>query len=147
VDRLVVKPGIEKRLADSLETAFRYGGELVKVEQLDDAGKVREEQIFSQRLACADCGVSYPELAPRMFSFNSPHGACPTCSGLGVERVFDADRVVPDDAVSLAAGAIAPWGPKPQAYMPLLDALAKHYRVRTDTPWGELPKAVRQAIL
>jgi len=147
VDRLVVKPGIEKRLADSLETALRYGGDLVKVETVDAGGKPTDEQLFSQRLACADCGVSYPELAPRMFSFNSPHGACPACSGLGVELVFDPDRVVPDDSLSLAAGAIAPWGAKAHAYRPLLEALARHYRFSLNTPWGELPERAREAVL
>jgi excinuclease ABC subunit A len=181
VDRLAVRPGIEKRLADSLETAFRYGSDLVKVELLD-AGSVRGssaevrsfgedapgprsrragagarrvmearppsiEHLFSQRLACPDCGVSYPELAPRMFSFNSPHGACTRCSGLGVERVFDPDRIVADDALSLVKGAIAPWGKRPEAYRPILDALAKHLRISLDTPWAKLPERARRAVL
>jgi len=164
VDRLVVKDSIAKRLADSLETAFRYGGDLVKVELLPAEGAGREggggkqrakaagepevgEHLFSQKLSCPDCGVSYPELAPRMFSFNSPHGACPTCDGLGVEHVFDPDKIVPDDALSIAAGAIAPWGKRPEAYKPLLDGLAKLFKVKLDVPFGELPEEFKDALL
>ena len=164
VDRLIVKDGIAKRLADSLETSFRYGGDLVKVEVLpaSDAAEAAPkraaaaakgaapevgEHLFSQKLSCPDCGISYPELAPRMFSFNSPHGACGTCDGLGVEQVFDPDKVVPDDALSVAAGAIAPWGKKPDAYKPLLDGLAKLCKVKLDTPWGEQPERFRNAVL
>jgi len=167
VDRLIVKEGLAQRLADSLQTAFRYGGDLVKIDVLpasdvparDDATPARGkkaavvagapevgEHLFSQRLSCPDCGISYPELAPRMFSFNSPHGACPTCDGLGVEQVFDADKVVPDDSLSIAAGAIAPWGKRPEAYKPLLDGLAKLYKVKLDTPFGELPEAFKHAL-
>jgi excinuclease ABC subunit A len=150
VDRLVVKPGIEKRLADSLETAFRYGNDLVKVEVLEEGAKGDDryvEHLFSQKLACPDCGVSYPELAPRMFSFNSPHGACPACSGLGVQRVFDPERIVADPALSLERGAIAPWGKKVEAYRGLLDALASHLGISLDTPWAKLPERARRAIL
>ena len=164
VDRLIVKDGIAKRLADSLETSFRYGGDLVKVEVLpaSDAAEAAPkraaaaakgaapevgEHLFSQKLSCPDCGISYPELAPRMFSFNSPHGACGTCDGLGVEQVFDPDKVVPDDSLSVAAGAIAPWGKKPDAYKPLLDGLAKLCKVKLDTPWGEQPERFRNAVL
>ena len=164
VDRLIVQDGIAKRLADSLETAFRYGGDLVKVELLPagEAGEVAPrrtatapkgatpevgEHLFSQKLSCPDCGISYPELAPRMFSFNSPHGACPTCDGLGVEQVFDPDKVVPDDTLSVVAGAIAPWGKKPDAYRPLLEGLAKLCKVKLDTPWGEQPERFRDAVL
>jgi excinuclease ABC subunit A len=158
VDRLIVKEGIAKRLADSLETALRYGGDLVKVEVLPEPGQAvdartrrrgaaGEEHLFSQKLSCPDCGISYPELAPRMFSFNSPHGACPTCDGLGVQLVFDPDKVVPDDSLSLAQGAIAPWGRRPEAYKPLLDGLAKHFRVKLETPYGELPDEFKQALL
>jgi excinuclease ABC subunit A len=168
VDRLIVKDGIQKRLADSLETAFRYGGDLVKIDLLPASEGGREsgepapkravaavkggvpevgEHLFSQKLSCPDCGISYPELAPRMFSFNSPHGACPTCDGLGVEQVFDPDKVVPDDTLSVSNGAIAPWGKRPDAYKPLLDGLAKLYKVKLDTPWGEQPERFRDAVL
>ncbi|MBU6283722.1 excinuclease ABC subunit UvrA, partial [bacterium] len=146
VDRLVVKPGLGKRLADSLETAFRHGGDVVMVEELDESGP-GTMHLFSQKLACPDCGVSYPELAPRMFSFNSPHGACSDCSGLGVQRSFDPERVVPDESLSLAGGAIAPWARKPDAWRPLLDALARHLGISLDVPWSELPARARNAIL
>ncbi|MBM4267499.1 MAG: excinuclease ABC subunit UvrA [Deltaproteobacteria bacterium] len=147
VDRLIVKSGIRKRLADSLETAFRYGGDLVKVERQDDAEAPVQEQLFSQKLACPDCGVSYPEIAPRLFSFNSPHGACPSCSGLGVRRVFDADKVVADESLSLAKGAIAPFGTRLEAYKPLLQGLAEHLGISLDTPWQKLPEAAKRTIL
>ncbi len=147
VDRLIVKDGIAKRLADSLETAFRYGGDLVKVEVLEEGKSAGTEHLFSQKLACPDCGVSYPELAPRMFSFNSPHGACPTCGGLGIECVFDPDKVVPDDSLSLEEGAIAPWGRRAEAYRPLLEGLARHFKVKLSTPYGDLPEAFKNALL
>ncbi|MDG2308376.1 MAG: excinuclease ABC subunit UvrA [Candidatus Binatia bacterium] len=147
VDRLIVKAGIAKRLADSLETAFRYGGDLVKVEHQADKSVPLAEQLFSQKLACADCGVSYPEIAPRSFSFNSPHGACERCSGLGVRRVFDSDKVIADDTKSLEGGAIAPWGRRLDTYRPLLRALAKHFAIDLDTPWKDLPAKVQDQLL
>lgn len=148
VDRLIVKPGIEKRLADSLETAFRYGGDLVRVERQEAKDAPTTEHLFSQKLACPDCGVSYPEIAPRLFSFNSPHGACEVCSGLGVRRVFDPDKVVSDDSLSLDGGAIAPWaGRRRDVFRPLLGALAKHFGVASDTAWKDLPAEVREQIL
>ena len=147
VDRLIVKPGIEPRLADSLETAFRYGGDLVKVEsQVGKDGPV-EEHLFSQKLACPDCGVSYPEIEPRLFSFNSPHGACEECSGLGVKRVFDPEKVVPDATLSIEKGAIAPWGRRLDLYRPLLRGLAAHFGFELSTAWQDLPEEVRAALL
>ena len=109
VDRLVVKKGIAARLADSLDTAFRWGGDLVKVESQKGKGGATEEHLFSQKLACADCGVSYPELAPRMFSFNSPHGACEQCGGLGLDRVFDPERVIQTGACPSRRGRSRRW--------------------------------------
>ena len=143
VDRLAIHRGIEKRLADSLEVAFKYGQDLLKIERLDDEGAAI---YFSQRFACVDCGISYPEIAPRMFSFNSPHGACPTCSGVGSTMYFDPELVVQNEDLSLADGAIAPWAA--QSYMqPVLEALAQHYGFSLDTPWKSLPLKVRKAIL
>ena len=143
VDRLAIHRGIEKRLADSLEVAFKYGQDLLKVERLDDQGAAI---YFSQRFACVDCGISYPEIAPRMFSFNSPHGACPTCSGVGSTMYFDPELVVQSEDLSLADGAIAPWAA--QSYMqPVLEALGRHYGFSLDTPWKNLPAKVRKAIL
>ena len=104
VDRLTVRAGLEKRLADSLETAFKRGDDVVRVERLADGGGVAEEMLFSRRFACIACGTSLPEMSPRMFSFNSPQGACPDCNGLGVSRYFDPDLIIPDVRKSLADG-------------------------------------------
>jgi excinuclease ABC subunit A len=106
VDRLVMREGVERRLADSLEVALRYGDDVVRVE-VQREGRETVRHLFSQRFACPTCGVSYPEISPRLFSFNSPHGACPTCSGLGTTRYFDGGLLVPDASLSLAGGAIA----------------------------------------
>ncbi|MFP6664108.1 MAG: excinuclease ABC subunit UvrA [Deltaproteobacteria bacterium] len=147
VDRLVVKRGIAQRLADSLATALGYGHEVVTIERQADKDAPLEAHIFSQKLACADCGISYPEIEPRSFSFNSPHGACEECSGLGVEWVFDAERVVPDESLSLGGGAIAPWGRKAETYKALLAGLAKHLKFSLDKPWEKLSAKVKDAIL
>jgi excinuclease ABC subunit A len=144
VDRLAIHHGIEKRLADSLEVAFKYGQDLLKIERLDEQNAAGI--YFSQRFACVECGISYPEIAPRMFSFNSPHGACPTCSGVGSTMYFDPELVVQNEDLSLADGAIAPWAA--QGYMqPVLESLAKHYGFSLDQPWKSLPVKVRKAIL
>ena len=145
VDRLAIRRGIEKRLSDSLEVAFKYGQDLLKVERLDD--KKGEEAIyFSQRFACVDCGISYPEITPRMFSFNSPHGACAECSGIGSIMYFDPELVVQDEELSISDGAIAPWATI--NYMqPVLDGIAAHYKFSLDQPWKTIPAKVRKAIL
>jgi excinuclease ABC subunit A len=143
VDRLAIRSGIEKRLSDSLEVAFKYGQDLLKIEQLDgDAA----ETYFSQRFACVQCGISYPEITPRMFSFNSPHGACPECSGIGSIMYFDPELVVQNEDLSLADGAIAPWAT--MNYMqPVLESLATHYGFSLDQAWKMIPAKVRKAIL
>jgi excinuclease ABC subunit A len=146
VDRLAIRRGIEKRLADSLEVAFRYGQDLLKVERLDGAAKGEENIHFSQRFACVECGISYPEIAPRMFSFNSPHGACQECSGIGSIMYFDPELVVQNEDLSISDGAIAPWATL--NYMqPVLEALAAHYKFSLDQPWRAIPARVRKAIL
>jgi excinuclease ABC subunit A len=145
VDRLAIRKGIEKRLADSLEVAFKYGQDLLKIERLDEK-KGAEGIYFSQRFACVDCGISYPEITPRMFSFNSPHGACAECSGIGSIMYFDPELVVQNEDLSIADGAIAPWAT--MNYMqPVLEALAAHYKFGLDTPWKNIPAKVRKAIL
>jgi excinuclease ABC subunit A len=145
VDRLAIRPGIEKRLADSLEVAFKYGEDLLKVEQLDGKG-AGEEIFFSQRFACVFCGISYPEITPRMFSFNSPHGACTECSGIGSIMYFDPALVVQNEELSIADGAIAPWAT--MNYMqPVVEALAAHYQFSLDQPWKAIPAKVRKALL
>ena len=146
VDRLVIRPGAEGRLNDSLETAFAFGGGLVKV---DVVGK--EELIFSQNYACPDCGVSLEELTPRMFSFNNPFGACPTCTGLGTLMKIDPALVVPNESLSLAKGAISVTGwqsaNKESIAGMYFAALAEKYGFSLDTPFAELPKAAKRAIL
>jgi excinuclease ABC subunit A len=147
VDRLAIRPGIEKRLSDSLEVAFKYGEDLLKVERLDGNGKNdRGEIYFSQRFACVECGISYPEITPRMFSFNSPHGACTECSGIGSIMYFDPELVVQNEDLSIADGAIAPWAT--MNYMqPVLEGLAAHYKMSLDQPWKTIPARARKAIL
>ncbi len=143
VDRLAIRSGIEKRLSDSLEVAFKYGEDLLKIERLDGDGA---EIYFSQRFACVQCGISYPEITPRMFSFNSPHGACPECSGIGSIMYFDPELVVQNEDLSIADGAIAPWAT--MNYMqPVLESLAAHYGFTLDQPWKTIPAKVRKAIL
>jgi excinuclease ABC subunit A len=144
VDRLSVESSSAKRLGDSLELAFKYGNDLLKVERLE--GERATEVYFSQRFACVECGISYPELTPRMFSFNSPHGACPACSGIGSVMYFDPELVVRDEELSLARGAIAPWA-ELAGMQALLRALAAHYGVGSEQPWKTLPAKVRKAIL
>ncbi|MCL2760461.1 MAG: excinuclease ABC subunit UvrA [Desulfuromonadales bacterium] len=143
VDRLIVKDGIQRRLADSLETALRHGEGLAKVQIVE--GKTL---IFSENLACIDCGISYPEMTPRMFSFNNPYGACPDCTGLGTRMYFDADLVVPNTELSIREGAIAPWERRLSGwYHLMLDALAKAYKFDIRTPFRKLPQNVKDAIL
>ncbi len=146
VDRLVVRPGVERRLTDSLEVAFRHGEEVSRV--LVGDGADATELTFSQRFACPDCGISYPEISPRLFSFNSPYGACPTCGGLGAHTFFDPELVVADERLSLRLGAITPWGRKPSPYhVAILAALARGLKFDLDTPFADLPKEIRKAIL
>ena len=136
VDRLAIRSGIEKRLADSLEVAFKYGQDLLKIERLEGA---KEQGIyFSQRFACVDCGISYPEITPRMFSFNSPHGACAECSGIGSIMYFDPELVIQNDELSISDGAIAPWATM-NYILPILEALAAHYEFTLDQQWKTIP--------
>ncbi|HKV54847.1 MAG TPA: excinuclease ABC subunit UvrA, partial [Candidatus Binataceae bacterium] len=147
VDRLAIHGGIEKRLSDSLEVAFKYGEDLLKIERLDGIGKGESPEVyFSQRFACVQCGISYPEITPRMFSFNSPHGACSECSGIGSIMYFDPELVVQNEDLSIADGAIAPWAT--MNYMqPVLESLAAHYEFSLDQAWKTIPAKVRKAIL
>ncbi len=142
VDRLVVKSGIKTRLADSLETALKYGEGLVKV---DHEGK---ELLLSEKHACIYCRISYPEITPQLFSFNSPKGACRDCDGLGTRQYFDPDLIVPNKNLSLREQAIVPWRTKTSThYIHTCEALAKHYSFDIYTPFKELPKNIQQAIL
>ena len=144
VDRVVVKPGLEVRLADSFEAALGLADGVVYAENATDGART----VFSSRFACPVSGFSIEEIEPRLFSFNSPHGACPKCDGLGVEQFFDPQLVVPDERVALAGGAIAPWaGAQSEYYDQTLASLAKHLKVSTRTPWHELPERARDAVL
>jgi excinuclease ABC subunit A len=146
VDRLVAKPGIRRRVADSVETALQLAEGIAAVAVQTDG----EEEIinFSQSLACTYCGLSFDELAPRNFSFNSPYGACQTCDGLGTHLEADAELAVPDPDLSIEEGAVAPWGGQRDSYWyRLLEAVAEAHKVNVKTPWRKLPKAARDVIL
>ncbi|OEU76515.1 MAG: excinuclease ABC subunit A [Desulfuromonadales bacterium C00003093] len=143
VDRLVMKKGIESRLADSIETALRLADGLVRIEI--PAG---ESRLFSIQHACINCGLSYPDIEPRMFSFNNPHGACPDCSGLGTRRYFDPEQVVPNPELSLREGAIAPWDSRTgYYYQALLEALSMHYEFNLRSPFNKLSERLQKIIL
>jgi excinuclease ABC subunit A len=141
VDRVVVREAARGRIAESVETALRLADGLVRL----DLGDGSEPRLLSQQNACVDCGVSLPELAPRLFSFNSPAGACPACGGLGTREAFDPARVVPDPERSLAEGAIEPW--RGGARRAQLAAVAEALGVGLDVPWRRLPKRARDALL
>ena len=145
VDRIVVRPGMETRLADSFETALGLADGVAYAEDADSG----ERTVFSSRFACPESGFTIEEIEPRLFSFNSPQGACPVCDGLGTESYFDPALVVPDDLRPLAEGAVGPWagGSSSAYYDQTLESLAKHFKVSMKTPWGELPAAVRKGIL
>jgi len=170
IDRIVVKEGIERRLADSLETALHHAEGVVKIshtrpaavlspEELENSPPVPEGEgrgkgdkpqtlIFSEKLACVECGISYQEVTPRLFSFNNPHGACPDCTGLGTRMYFDAELVIPNQELSLREGAIAPWEKRLSGWFHLvLEALAKAYKFDIRTPFKELPQHVHDLIL
>src|SRR5512135_3612598 len=141
VDRLTIRDGIERRLFEAVELALNKAGGIVKIE----LGK--EMLVFSEKFACPDCGISYPEIAPRMFSFNNPYGACPACLGLGVKEYFDPDLVVPNKELSLREGAIMPWADKnPLTFMPFLEALMKHYKIDVRVPFKDLPPEVQDVL-
>jgi excinuclease ABC subunit A len=147
VDRLVMKGELRKRLADSIETAVALADGLVEIELVDgaEAGKI---QIYSERFACPEHGPSLIELEPRIFSFNSPHGACPRCTGLGSQMEIDPELVVPDPALSIAEGAIAPWTASASDYYDqLVAAIAERYGVDLETPWRDLPAQSRDFFL
>src|SRR3989440_944117 len=135
VDRLVMRPDLRKRLADSIETAVGLADGMIEVELVDS----EEVRTYSERFACLHCGTSMPELEPRMFSFNSPHGACQRCTGLGSQMEIDPELVVPDRSLSIGEGALAPWaGSSSQYYEQITQAIAERYDVDLEAPWEEL---------
>ncbi|CAI8996670.1 excision nuclease subunit A [Brevibacillus sp. IT-7CA2] len=143
VDRIVVKPDVQARLADSLETALRLADGKVIVDVME-----QEELLFSEKHACAICGFSIGELEPRIFSFNSPFGACSECDGLGVKLEVDPDMVVPDATKTLDDGAIGAWEPKTSTYyQQLLESACRHFNIRMDVPYEELTAAHRQILM
>jgi excinuclease ABC subunit A len=150
VDRLVTRAGLEGRYADSLETALRLADGIAVAEWADvpEDGSEPRRLIFSEKFACPVSGFTISEIEPRLFSFNNPFGACPSCDGLGARLAFDADRVVPDRSRTLHGGAIAPWskGPSP-LYTQTLQALSRHYGFSMDAPWSDLPEAARKVVL
>ncbi|MGE4425320.1 MAG: excinuclease ABC subunit UvrA [Solirubrobacteraceae bacterium] len=153
VDRLVMRGDLRKRLADAIEAAVALAEGLVEVALVLRDGEEAPEgvpltQTFSENFACLQCGFSMPEVEPRTFSFNAPHGACPRCTGLGAQLIVDPDLVVPDADRSLADGAIRPWSSSPNPfYRKLLEGLAEHYDVPMDVPWSELDEDQQSWIL
>ncbi len=150
VDRLVLRSDIATRLADSLETALALADGLAVVELADvtDADGAPKRMLFSQKFACPVSGFTIEEIEPRLFSFNSPYGACAACDGLGTQLYFDPALIVPDETLSLAAGAIAPWARSKSAYfLQTLEAIAGHYRFSINKPWKTLSKTVKNVML
>src|SRR6187401_3377950 len=142
VDRLIIRSGIERRLSESLETALTLADDIVVVNTFEGG-----DQLFSRKLACVVCGISMSELTPRAFSFNSPHGACPECQGLGAVYDFDPVRLVPDESLSLQDGAIAPWAKGDKKLVKeALASLSKHFGIDLATPFRRLPKKVRDLL-
>jgi excinuclease ABC subunit A len=144
VDRLLMRADIRKRLADSIETAVGTAEGMVEIELVDTS----EVRTYSERFACLHCGTSMPELEPRMFSFNSPHGACPRCTGLGTQMEIDPELIVPDQSLTLNEGAILPWATSASNYYDqMTSAIADRYEVDMDTPWYDLREDVQQCFL
>jgi excinuclease ABC subunit A len=143
VDRVIVRGGIERRLMESVETALNLADDIVVINSYEGG-----DRLFSRRLACVDCGLSMPEMTPRAFSFNSPHGACPDCQGLGSMIDFDPQRIVPDEAKSLAEGAIAPWvrGDR-KLVRDQLQALSRDFGIDLTVPFSRLPRKAREVLL
>ena len=143
IDRLIVRSGIERRLTESVQTALDLADGVVVINTLDQG-----DRLFSRKLACVVCGISVPEMSPRAFSFNSPHGACPDCQGLGSTWDFDPGKVVPDESKSLNEGAIAPWGRGDKKLVKAaIDAIATHWGIDPDVAFGKLPKKQRDLLL
>jgi excinuclease ABC subunit A len=143
IDRLIVRSGIERRLTESVQTALDLADGVVVINTLDQG-----DRLFSRKLACVVCGISVPEMSPRAFSFNSPHGACSDCQGLGSTWDFDPAKVIPDETKSLNEGAIAPWGRGDKKLVKAaIDAIARHWGIDPDVPFGKLPKKQRDLLL
>ncbi|QYZ65814.1 MAG: excinuclease ABC subunit A [Gammaproteobacteria bacterium (ex Lamellibrachia satsuma)] len=144
VDRFKVRLDLANRLAESFETALHLSDGLARIAWMDESG---EELVFSSRFACPQCGYSLPELEPRLFSFNNPVGACPTCDGLGVEQFFDPEKAVAHPELPLAGGAVRGWDRRNAYYFQMITSLGRHYDFDPETPWEELPEKTRRVIL
>src|SRR5207244_13440651 len=144
VDRLIMKEDLRTRLTQSVETAAALAEGLIVVDQVDTG----EATTYSQNFACPEHGVSLPELQPRIFSFNSPHGACPRCTGLGAQQEIDPDLLVPDASLSIDDGALVPWSVGGTGYYEsVIQAIADRYEIPTDVPWRELTTAQQDYVL
>ena len=148
VDRLSAKPESKSRLTDSIETALKLASGIVLLDFVDAKG-ADKERTFSEHLACHDCNLSFEELEPRSFSFNSPFGACPECTGIGTKLEVDEELIIPDDSISIYEGAIAPWsgGQSSEYFLRLLEALSEDIKFSLNTPWKRLPEKARNAII
>ncbi|TRW50482.1 excinuclease ABC subunit UvrA [Aliidiomarina halalkaliphila] len=146
VDRLKVRPGLEQRLAESFETALELSGGTAMIVGMDDADNIKPI-LFSANFACPHCGYSMPELEPRLFSFNNPAGACPSCDGLGVEQYFDPEKVVGNPELSLTGGAIRGWDKRNFYYYQMLRSLSKQFEFDLNTPYQDLPSDVQNLVL
>ncbi len=148
VDRLTAKQESKSRLTDSIETALKLASGLVILDFVDAKG-AEKERTFSEHLACHDCNLSFEELEPRSFSFNSPFGACAECSGIGTKLEVDEELIIPDDSISIEEGAIAPWagGQSSEYFMRLLEALASELKFKLDTPWKKLSVKAKEAVI
>jgi excinuclease ABC subunit A len=143
VDRLVQKDGIRQRLTDSIELAAKMAEGIVKISPLEG-----EDLTFSEKFACTTCGISYPEVEPRLFSFNNPAGACPACDGIGAKMFFDPELIVPNEDLSLKEGAIEPWERRNSAFFQqLLESVATHFEIDLYVPWNKLPEQTKRLIL
>ena len=143
VDRVIVRPGLERRLSESIERAMKLADDIVVINTLDGG-----DRLFSRRMACPACGISIPEMTPRAFSFNSPHGACASCQGLGAVYDFDPARLVPDDTLTLAAGAVVPWARGDRRSVEdLLTGLQRTFAIDPAVPFAKLPKKLRDIVL
>ena len=143
VDRLIVKAGLERRLSDSIDLAMKLADDIVVINTLGGG-----DRLFSRRLACPSCGISIPEITPRAFSFNSPHGACSGCQGLGAVYDFDPVRIVPDETLSLAGGAIVPWAKGDRRFIgDMFEGLQRTFGIDPEVPFNKLPKKLRDILL
>ena len=143
VDRLVKKDGIRQRLTDSIELAAKLADGIVKITPLEG-----DDLLFSEKFACTTCGISYPDITPRLFSFNNPAGACPACDGIGAKMFFDPDLIVPDEELSIKEGAIEPWERRNNVFFhQILDAVCAHFEIDQYVPWGKLPAKSRTILL